>query len=461
MSPMHHQRRLSNIGKSQVAARVRGKSKLYSPVNVRQKRYEPPKPISRVTPLKRLTEEERPSISLHPRRRSQNLSHDATAPSQKVQLLKSLTSIDSKDDVIVDHDQTPIVSHPVFRSNNLKKRAAVNSPSLRAKVFRSTISMQALLPLPVADRIPRNQLSMRIESSEILHDSIRADKKVECEKRSSLVTPQLHSRPSFVLLSSIDTDAAKRNDMLRREHRDSQVHAPASMDPHVVRVNDLRVARPSFVVPSLSKGCRRQTHTKPILYAPIEPSISVNTLEDAPKDLLDVHILDAYPDHLVRTSFHAGIARPRIEPIRRVYPQNTFKVVTIRKVPTPCVTKSVFEMLQMKNLEAKQKRAEIQLQRKTEKRNRILHFLKMQQRRMKKTNNEIPPMSRHVREILRALSETAIMTSNSKYLHLHYRIRTLKQKNALLKSRQRSLKLLNKVRLRESEMTRVSSDLFQ
>ena len=193
------------------------------------------------------------------------------------------------------------------------------SPAERMKLYRSTNSMQALLPMEDrVGKIPRNKSSMRVQRTDRFVGSIRADEKFQFENMEKIEQPHIQSRPSFVASPSRAMSSIVRNNSLRREDPHTQVQSPTVTYQGVNRVKDIRGSRPSFLMPGLM-GSRTTAHTNQMSMYESSPLMSKVTISDAPGDL-NVHELTPFPSHIAMSfsPLHVGRARPRVVKTREL-----------------------------------------------------------------------------------------------------------------------------------------------
>ena len=208
--------------------------------------------------------ERRPQISRHSRRikAPQTQYQTAEKPSKQVKLVSTIRSIESNEDLLSDSvERAPRVGRPrnAFTKSKELPQKNVVSPAARMKLYRSTNSMQALLPMEDrVGKIPRNKSSMRVQRTDRFVGSIRADEKVQFENMEKIEQPHIQSRPSFVASPSMSSIV--RNNSFRREDPHTQVHSPTVTYPGVNRVKDIRGSRPSFLMPGLM-GSRTTART--------------------------------------------------------------------------------------------------------------------------------------------------------------------------------------------------------
>ena len=402
--------------------------------------------------------ERRPQISRHSRRvkAPQTQYQTAEKPSKQVKLVSTIRSIESNEDLLSDSvERAPRVGRPrnAFTKSKELPQKNVVSPAARMKLYRSTNSMQALLPMEDrVGKIPRNKSSMRVQRTDRFVGSIRADEKVQFENMEKIEQPHIQSRPSFVALPSYAMNSIVKNNSLGREKPHTHVQSPTVTYPGANRVKSIRGSRPSFLTPGLmsSRTTVRTNHLNVCNSSPLMPGADVS---DAPPDL-NIHELTAFPDTVARTYSlpHVGSAQPRVEKTNRISSQKAI----IRDVPTPRVTRNVFNILRRKNLRAKQYSARIR------DRARILNFLKCRSgmRNIKTTGmttRKHYPMSLTVRKTLQFLRKgrpSSCLRGNA-LRHLHQQIRILKQSISIRRNRQRGLcLLLHMARLHNSMFSR-------
>ena len=286
--------------------------------------------------------ERRPQISRHSRRSPQTQYQIAEKPSKQVKVVSTVRSIESDHENILSDsvERAPRVSRPrnVFTKSKEIPQKNVVSPAERMKLYRSTNSMQALLPMEDrVGKIPRNKSSMRVQRTDRFVGSIRADEKFQFENMEKIEQPHIQSRPSFVASPSMSSIV--RNNSFRREDPHTQVHSPTVTYPGVNRVKDIRGSRPSFLMPGLM-GSRTTAHTNQMSMYESSPLMSKVTISDAPGDL-NVHELTPFPSHIAMSfsPLHVGRARPRVVKTKRIISQKA----TIRHVRLSCITHSLLQ----------------------------------------------------------------------------------------------------------------------
>lgn len=160
--------------RSQGATRVKRHSKLMSPMKILERKRIDSNVQNVLIPIRSTEDQDRtPQISRYSRRVevSKNQYHIAVSPSQQVTLhTAAVRHVDSSEDILLfdDLDRAPRVGRPQgFQSKEkFASEKVVVSPSARANLFQGTHSMRALLPVDeTPERIPRNELSMRVQST--------------------------------------------------------------------------------------------------------------------------------------------------------------------------------------------------------------------------------------------------------------------------------------------------------
>ena len=288
--------------------------------------------------------ERRPQISRHSRRSPQTQYQIAEKPSKQVKVVSTVRSIESDHENILSDsvERAPRVGRPrnVFTKSKEIPQKNVVSPAERMKLYRSTNSMQALLPMEDrVGKIPRNKSSMRVQRTDRFVGSIRADEKFQFENMEKIEQPHIQSRPSFVASPSRAMSSIVRNNSLRREDPHTQVQSPTVTYQGVNRVKDIRGSRPSFLMPGLM-GSRTTAHTNQMSMYESSPLMSKVTISDAPGDL-NVHELTPFPSHIAMSfsPLHVGRARPRVVKTKRIISQKA----TIRHVRLSCITHSLLQ----------------------------------------------------------------------------------------------------------------------